>query len=166
MKLRYLFFTGIAAAALSGCGSVDDTDSVDQGLNIGAAVGGGGGVVAPPPATNTQTADLQATVQFDFATSWDMDINFALPLDNTYLSLCTDYKVLDNGAVDVMFDSCIVRAPVTNGQYMSEDVPMTNAVESLIAVLIDYSNPSSPMYTEFTVQPGKRSLDWSEGVSL
>ncbi|MEM7256573.1 MAG: hypothetical protein AAF404_04200 [Pseudomonadota bacterium] len=168
--MKKIFMTTLLATAIAGCGSAD-TDTADQGLSIGAASGAsgaGGAIVTPPsaPANSTQTADLQASVQFDFATSWDMDINFALPLTNTYMSLCTDYTKMDDGSVDVRFDSCIVRAPITDGQYSSQDVPMTNATESLIAVLIDYANPSTPMYTEFTVQPGKESLDWSEGVSL
>ena len=166
MKKRHIFISAILSAALYGCGSAE-SDSADSGLNIGAAVGGGGAIAAPPPPTpSVQTADLQANVQFDFATSWDMDIQFSLPLTNTYMSLCTDYKVMDNGTVDVKFDSCIVRAPITDGQYSSDDVPMTNAIESIVAVLIDYANPSSPMYTEFAVQPGKETLEWSEGVSL
>lgn len=170
MKKRNILLTACLTTVLYGCGSAE-SDSSDSNLNIGAALGGGsggGGVVTAPPAPtpSVQTADLQASVQFDFATSWDMDINFSLPMTNTYMSLCTDYKIMDNGAVDVKFDSCIVRAPITDGQYNSEDVPMTNAIESLVAVLIDYANPSTPMYTEFSVQPGKESLEWSEGVSL
>lgn len=153
--------------ALCACGSAD-SDS-DNAINMGAAMSGssGGGAVVPAPSTPAvQTADLQASVQFDFATSWDMDIDFTLPLANTYMSLCTDYIKSDNGTVDVQFDSCIVRAPISNGQYSSDNVPMTNSVDSLIAVLIDYANPASPLYVEFTVAPGKESLDWSEGVSL
>jgi hypothetical protein len=168
MKPTTVLLTAILSTALYGCGSAD-SDSDVENLNIGAALGGNSANVTPPVVTTTpsvQTADLQASVQFDFATSWDMDINFALPLDKTYLSLCTDYKLMDNGAVDVKFDSCVIRAPINNGQYVSDDLPMTNAVDSLIAVLIDYANPSSPMYVEFSVAPGKESLDWSEGVTL
>lgn len=165
MNMNKILITSLFATVVAGCGSAD-TDTSDNGLSIGAATGGGAVIAAPAPVNNTQTADLQASVQFDFATSWDMDINFSLPLANTYMSLCTDYTKKDDGSVQVKFDSCIVRAPITDGQYSSQDVPMTNATESLIAVLIDYANPASPMYTEFTVQPGKESLDWSEGVSL
>lgn len=167
MKLRELLIISLLPVALCACGSAD-SDS-DNEINMGAALSGssGGGAVVPATSAPTvQTADLQASVQFDFATSWDMDIDFTLPLANTYMSLCTDYTKSDNGTVDVQFDSCIVRAPISNGQYSSDNVPMTNSVDSLIAVLIDYANPASPLYVEFAVAPGKESLDWSEGVSL
>ena len=168
MKPTKIILTALLSTALYSCGSAD-SDADIQNLNIGAALSGSStNVTAPvvPTAPSVQTADLQASVQFDFATSWDMDINFTLPMEKTYLSLCTDYKQMNNGAVDVKFDSCVVRAPIINGQYISEGVPMTNAVDSLIAVLIDYANPASPMYVEFSVAPGKESLDWSEGVTL
>lgn len=167
MKPVKLLFTTLLISTLGACGSADEDDS--SGANVGAALSGssgGGGIVPIPTTPAIQTADLQATVQFDFATSWDMDIDFTLPLTNTYMSLCTDYTKSDSGMVDVQFDSCIVRAPITNGQYSSEDVPMTNEISSLIAVLIDYANPAAPLYVEFTVAPGKQSLDWSEGITL
>ena len=165
MKLTNFLLATLVAASLGACGSADEMDD----SNIGAALSGSSGGGATVPATTTptiQTADLQATVQFDFATSWDMDIDFTLPLTNTYMSLCTDYTKSVSGMVDVKFDSCIVRAPITDGQYTSQDLPMTNEIDSLIAVLIDYANPATPMYVEFTVAPGKQSLDWSEGVNL
>lgn len=175
MNFRNSVLIAALATAVSACGSSESDPLVNQATDntpdIGAAIdtsneGTTDTITPPQPQPTIQTADLQASDEFDFATSWDMNIDFSLPLTNAYLSLCTDYDKQDSGAVDVQFDSCIVRSPITDGQYSSESLPMTNSISSLIAVLIDYSNPSTPTYVEFEVTPGKESLQWSEGVNL
>lgn len=175
MKFRTCVLIAALATALSACGSSESDPIVNQATDntpdIGAAIDssnqGNTDTVTPAlPVPTIQTADLQASNEFDFATSWDMNIDFTLPLNNAYLSLCTDYDKQDSGAVEVQFDSCVVRAPITDGQFSSESLPMTNSTNSLIAVLIDYANPSTPTYVEFEVTPGKETLDWSEGVNL
>ena len=175
MKLRSSILVAALATSISACGSSESDPLVNQATDntpdIGAAIDtanqGSTDTVTPPlPEPTIQTADLQASNEFNFATSWDMNIDFSLPMDNAYLSLCTDYDKQDSGTVDVQFDSCIVRAPITDGQYASDNLPMTNSVSSLVAVLIDYANPSTPTYVEFEVTPGKESLQWSEGVTL
>jgi len=147
MNYRACFIAVLVSVSLSACESSDSMDSaaIDNGIGMGAALGANQGRVEAPVATpSILMSDLQASDDFDFATSWGMDINFNLPLANTYLSLCTEYDKSAEGGVDVKFDSCVVRAPITDGMYSSEDVQMTNAVTSLVAVLIDYSNPSDP----------------------
>ena len=176
MKFKYHITIAAISVALSACaGTGEETDSGNAPANPhlsaahGAVQEGAQATipeVTPEVTPSVQTADLLANDDFDFATSWDMDINFGLPLNNAYLSLCTEYKNSENSMVEVQFDSCIVRAPISNGQFVSEDVPMTNEIKSIIAVLIDYANPSSPLYVEFSVSPGKESLEWSEGVTI
>lgn len=171
MKFKYHLTIAAITISLCACAGTGEDDGSTSSANphLSAAHGAvqGGTQVTPPVVTPTvQTADLLANDDFDFATSWDMDINFSLPLNNAYLSLCTEYKNDDNSMVVVQFDSCIVRAPITDGQFVSNDVPMTNEIKSIIAVLIDYSNPSSPLYVEFNVSPGKETLEWSEGMTI
>lgn len=173
MKFKYHLTVVAISAALSACaGTGEESEGGSASTSnphLSAAHGSvqeGTQVATPEVTPSVQTADLLANDDFDFATSWDMDINFSLPLSNAYLSLCTEYKNGDNNMVEVQFDSCIVRAPISNGQFVSDDVPMTNEIKSIIAVLIDYSNPSSPLYVEFNVSPGKETLEWSEGVTI
>jgi len=150
----------------AGPGGTDGaTDTVDNVAVVDPDTGGDSNV-APPPAPSVQTGELQASSDFNFETTWDMDIDFSLPLSNAYLSLCTDYSVSDNGAAEVQFDSCIVRAPIAASSYRATDIAMTNHTTSLIAVLIDYANPSVPTYVEFEVSIGQETLEWEQGVSL
>ena len=148
MKYRACLITVLVGVFVSACESSDSMDdsATENGAGMAAALGAiQGRVEAPAAGPSILMSDLQASEDFNFATSWSMDISFNLPMSNTYLSICTDYEKSNQGAVDVKFDSCVVRAPVTNGLYSSDDVPMTNALTSLVAVLIDYANPSAPV---------------------
>lgn len=167
MKLKYQIPAALAVVALSACAGTGE-ELPDSGSHLSAAHGAAQqGTVAPPPSTpSVQTADLLSNDDFNFATSWEMDIDFSLPLNNAYLSLCTEYVTSDTNTVDVKFDSCLVRTQISNGQFVSNNVPITNELKSIIAVLIDYANPSTPLYVEFNLSPRKDTLVWSEGTTI
>lgn len=173
-RTTFAILSAVVLAACSGSGTTGNELATTGAPQMGAANASSHATTSQgqvdgtviPTVPSVQTADLSAAAYFDFSTSWDMDINFELPLSNAYLSLCTDYKKDSSNGVDVKFDSCIVRAPISNGQFISNDIPMTNEISSVIAVLIDYSNPDSPLYVEFSVTPGKETLVWPEGVTI
>lgn len=164
---KILWIFTLSAAMLVGCTSGGGGGEADIDPTLGEAQpeNPDNGPVTPPVAS-VQTADLQADANFDFATSWDMDVTFALPQASGFLSLCTDYVRDESLQPTVNFESCIVRTPIAESSYQAQAIPMTNEITSLIAVLIDYSNPSQPLYVEFPITVGQGSLNWEQGTTL
>jgi len=178
MKTLFMF-PGIAATAilLLGCSSDDamneEISALEEEVQTSPIVSVPStpaqpdlGAALPSSPSGVRTADLEVPAEFNFDTSWDMHINFELPTANSFLSICTKFSKNDLGMPDVDFSSCIVRAPITDGTYQANAVPMSNQIEALMAVVVDYSNPENPLFVEFPITTGQTELTWDLGIQL
>lgn len=155
----------LPAAATGAATDTAATEVIEQSsepLDIGAANSG------QPTASETTpvaaaTAELNAAPSFDFQTQWEMavDFNIAAARDKDgFLSICSSYEFDGESAYDVDFDSCAVRASISNGVFQNT-INVTNDVEQLLAVIWFAEEFQPPLYSEFQLSNGQQQISWN-----
>ncbi|RVU83758.1 hypothetical protein EOL70_15650 [Leucothrix sargassi] len=142
---------------LAACGGGGD-DTADTGTDP----------VAGNPDTGTQlenTADLEASADFDFATSRSIAIDFDVEEARTsegMMSVCTDYTSID-GMYDINYDSCTLQAPLEGGIY-SGAMEVTNDINTVVGVVWFKDASIGPVYKEFSLEVGARLAKRGSGA--
>ena len=141
----------VLLAACGGGGGSDSTVSAEADTD---------GSVANTPDTTVvleNTADLEASADFDFATSRSIAIDFDVEqarVSAGLMSVCTDYDELD-GMYDINYDSCTLQAPLVDGVY-SGDMEVTNDINTVVGVVWFKDESIEPVYKEFSLEVGAR----------
>ena len=149
--MKHLITAVIAGTLLSACGgSGNDQATVDSEVpSLGAALTD---ETTATSATVANTSELQIDPTFNLASSRTIDVNFDIAeaegTDGS-VSICTDYAK-DGSAFDVNYESCIVSAPMLDGQF-SHFIDVTNEFDSVVAVVWFQTPGTDPLYQEFNV---------------
>ena len=134
---------------------------------LSACGGGGEGGLAEPaqgaafagpevtaPVTLTDTKTLEVANDFAFDTARVIDIDFDLESarnSQASVSICTRFEQ-NGGAFDVDYDSCAIRAPMTDGVF-SHQMEITNEFESVVAVVWFKDDTMDPLHRVFGIDP-------------
>ncbi|MEM7003920.1 MAG: hypothetical protein AAF529_24250 [Pseudomonadota bacterium] len=188
MQIRNIVWLLATILVLSACGGGSGTGSSDGGAGGNGDPGTdnpSGGDNNPPPDNDPpaddpppddpppdnpgddpadtpadQTQDLVIDADFDIQSSWEMAIDFDIPTSGeAYLSVCKEFTTTPTG-YEINFDSCLVRAPVTNGVY-DGSVVVTNEVTRVIGALYFFNEVTQPLYREFRLINGQAEISWN-----
>ena len=142
---------------LTACGS----GGSDSETDASAGTDGGSTTIAENPDTDPvvleNTADLESSADFDFATSRSIAIDFDVAAARTspgLMSVCSDYSKLGE-MYDINYDSCTLQAPLVNGIY-SGDMEVTNDIDVVVGVVWFKDSSIEPVYKEFALELGAR----------
>jgi hypothetical protein len=98
-----------------------------------------------PPETISQTADLRASTTFEFTSSFDVVVDINLNAERKlYLNICNRFE-RDSSRVEVDYGSCVLQAPLRNGNYEGT-LSLTNDVQQLVIAVWDYSGANPVHY--------------------
>lgn len=131
----------------------------DSGADTSADTDSGSTPIAGNPDTETpvqeNTADLEVSADFDFATSRSIAIDFDVEQARTspgLMSVCTDYTELDD-MYDINYESCTLQAPLVDGIYSGE-MEVTNDIDTVVGVVWFKDSEIEPVYKEFSLEVG------------
>ncbi|PWQ95731.1 hypothetical protein [Leucothrix arctica] len=141
---------------LTACGGGGDSET-----STSANADGDTTTVGANPDTETplqeNTADLESSADFDFATSRSIAIDFDVAAARTtpgLMSVCSDYSKTDD-IYDINYDSCTLQAPLVNGIY-SGAMEVTNDINVVVGVVWFKDSSIEPVYKEFALELGAR----------
>lgn len=99
----------------------------------------------PAPENITSTKDLSVSETFDFTSSYDVAVNINLGAGtNRYLNICNDFQ-RTSGQTNVDYDSCVLQAPLDDGQYQGT-LSLTNDSTELVVAIWTYSGGEPEYY--------------------
>jgi len=107
----------------------------------------------------TNTDDLVASSEFDFDSSWQLQVDIDLSAWNdpdAYLLLCQNFESTD-GDYTVDYSSCPLKSPLQSGIWQGE-VKLTGITEELIVVIMPLLDPNNPEYVLWQRQVDGDSL--------
>lgn len=146
--MKKLLITTSIALALSACGGgSDDTVSQTPATGEEPIVG-----AALPEPVNTDSLVVENDFSFNTARSINIefDIEEARGKDAS-VSICTEYTAVN--AYDVDYSSCPVKASMIDGEF-SHSMEVTNAYDSVVAVVWFNDASMDPIAQEFSVDQG------------
>lgn len=102
--------------------------------------------VLPVP-TVQSTKELEANQFFDLSSSYelsvDIDISKKISESRAFLSICSDFEVLESGEIKIGYENCILRTSIKNGLYKG-NLNVTNDNEKLIVAIWFFDSDEKP----------------------
>jgi len=155
--MKKLFITTSMTLMLSACGGSPDS-TVNSGAENGLAPLTGAALPDP-----VDTKSLVVSEDFAFDTARTIMINFDIPEaagKDASVSICTKYTAIDPFEVD--YSSCPVKTAMADGQF-NHSMEVTNAYDSVIAVVWFTDESQDPIAREFTVEQGATARSKNSG---
>lgn len=112
--------------------------------------------------TDSASSRITTRPDFLFDTSRKIQLKIDMPdvaVAQGSLSICTDF-VETTTDFDINYQSCLIQATVTNGQY-EEDMALMNQFESVVAVIWFRNNEFAPRYRKFNTADLLNGQGWN-----
>lgn len=97
------------------------------------------------PSAVTRTSELTAEDDFSFTSSYDISVSIDLGSDTSqYLNICHEFTNPSSTPI-VNYGSCVLKAPLQNGQYAGS-ISLTNDVKDLVIAIWGYDGAEPSYY--------------------
>ena len=111
------------------------------------------------------TSELSSDPYFTFKTSHSIMLDFswsAMGQQRSYLSICQEATENPDGSWSIDYESCLLRAPVTDGVFQGE-IEITNDRTVLYAELWSYDATTPPLRMKFTTaNSAQETWNWNQ----